>query len=344
MKIRVMGTTSLLTQTCCYNSSMNDQLDWDDHDAQFEPTASDGAANQPDGSRFQGVNFHPASVKNSTSGAGAVQQPTHAAQADDGNQDRSEDWPPYGAVVLTTDEARLYLYQHHDIFLRERYTQRLVTDYEKLIGRRVPKDGGGVELQITQASLDEYAQANPQKKNAKDTPLNPEDKLFDDFRRLAAEKGYNVPIDGDVRTRPHPPAPDSNISGSDRPAAQDQKPATEPTVSHPPTPDQETVPAFWYKEALEREKRAIDRYHQVQDINIKLYETLDTTHNRLIDTQKQLTAIATTVANKIEGSTEILKGISDVFRSSKSSDDHRPPIPMDTTGDSRSTDYDTGGV
>jgi len=278
------------------------------------------------------------------SDAGAVQRAHDAAQSIDGTQDLSEDWPPYGAVVLTTDEARLYLYRHHDIFLRERYTQRLVTDYEKLVGRRVPKDGGGVELQITQASLDEYAQANPQKKNAKDTPLNPEDKLFNDFRRLAAEKGYNVAIDGDVRTRPQPPAPDNNASVRGHQTPQDQRPATEPTVSHPPTPDQETVPASWYKDALEREKQAIDRYHQVQDINIKLYETLDTTHNRLIDTQKQLTAIATTVANKLEGSTEILKGISDVFRSSKSSDDHRPPIPMDAAGDSRSGGHNAGGV
>ena len=63
-----------------------------------------------------------------------------------------------------------------------------------------------------------------------------------------------------------------------------------------------------------REQQANDRYRGMQDINVKLYETLDSTYTQLADTQAALTSIARIVAENAESPSEIIKSMAELLR------------------------------
>ena len=249
------------------------------------------------------------------------------AQASEANTDPKPEaetpWPPYGAAVLTTDEARLHLYKHHDIFLKERYTQKLVSEYKTLEGKPVPKPGGGMELQIAQASLDRYAMENPSRKNAADVPLDPKDKLFDQLRVIAHSKPYSVVIEGDAPKRSDTPTPAPQPTHEPPPHGPERNVEAEPIAPATPAPAQDMVPAALYD-------RVEQRLDTMEKLNTKLYETLDSTYDKLVTQSNELAKLTKQVVDKLESPKTILDSMTNTLKAASNIDGDRPlPTPME---------------
>jgi len=162
----------------------------------------------------------------------------------DHDQQPTDDWPSPGDALLTVNDTRLHLLDRHDIYLKDRYTQKLRTDYHKLEGRRLPKAGGGLELKITQSSIDRFAKTfneNRTTPQAAETPLDPQDKLFDKLREIAGRKPYGIIVESDAVATPKdrietPTAapPDDEIKDIEK-NVQEKRDATA-------TPTEETAP------------------------------------------------------------------------------------------------------
>ena len=125
---------------------MNDQLNLDDQ--RSHSPASPGVASNNNGASLNTDNFdHSAPANNSGASDGVALETPGDARADEAKQTHSQQpddvWPAPGDAVLTTNEARLYLFKHHDIFLKERRVQKMVSDTHELVGRRMPKGGRG---------------------------------------------------------------------------------------------------------------------------------------------------------------------------------------------------------
>lgn len=241
-------------------------------------------------------------------------------------------WASLGAAVLTTDEARLYLYDTHDVFLKERYIQKLVTEQKRIIGRRVPKDGGGTELQILQSSLDEYALANPQKKNAHEVVLDTNDKLFYELRMIASRKPYDVKIEGAAVETP--------ALATETPVLAEAEAKPKAVVIEPEklTPASETpnvstaapggaVPREFYSAAIARAERAEALFDhstkQLEEVNRQLgdaHKQIGQATTSILDLSHQLVE-----ANKQQPSS-IFDGLTRMFRAQRGSDiDALPP-------------------
>ncbi len=318
---------------------MNDQLFSDGQKIPPVPTPPGGALDQRGGSCSNNVPDDQRSAQKERAGdGGAIETPGGAMASEDfkpQNDILDSNWPPPGVALYTTDEARLYLYDNHNVLLKERFIQKLVTDQHKLDGRRVPKDGGGVELQITETSLDEYAMQNPQKKNAKDTPLDPEDKLFDELRTIANAKGFTVMIEGAAHEPIETPTPAHETVTETPTPDQPENLVETPPANEAPQDAHDMVPKRLLDEANERIKDEHNLYIEMQQINMKLYDTLDSTQERLADTnkllassQEKLASIAEAVADKIESPSEIVRSLSEAFRAANGEGERLPPMPM----------------
>ncbi|MCH9808435.1 MAG: hypothetical protein K0U74_11935 [Alphaproteobacteria bacterium] len=184
-------------------------MTWEEPNSSSNSDAPLGAQNKEE--QPANSDTSPAPETGANESGAHVRRTTHQGdeQADglkpDHNSDSDERWPPPGAAILPTDDARLYLYEVHDSYIKERYFQKLVSDQHKMDGRRLPKDGGGSELQIVVASIDKFIAKNPSKKNAASTPLDAKDKLFDRLRQIAAEKPYGLMIEGVAHVTNKPP-------------------------------------------------------------------------------------------------------------------------------------------
>lgn len=235
-------------------------------------------------------------------------------------------WAAPGAAVLTTDEARLYLYDKHDVFLKERYIQKLVTEQKRIVGRRVPKDGGGTELQLLQASLDEYAHSNPQKKNAHEVVLDPADRIFNELRSIASHKPYDVKVEGDIIDTPPPALETPPLA---RTPAEPTPIVIEPEKTSPAfeTPSLSTaapgdaVPREFYNAAVARAERAEALFDQTT-------KQLGEVNRQLGDAHKQIGEATTSVlelshqlveANKQQPSS-IFDGLTRMFRAQRGTD------------------------
>ncbi len=226
-------------------------------------------------------------------------------------------WPPPGDAVLTTDEGRLYLFDRHDIFLKERYTQKLVSEHKKLLGRTVPKDGGGSELQISQASLDEYARLNPQKKNAADVVLDPDDKLFDDFRRIAQSKPFKYAIKGDARPPSETPAPAWSEPPQPSAPAQEEKATVEPAARAGQGDAPASVALETYNQLKTYTDRLEKRLEALEETNVKLYETLDSTYDKMLDQNAKILELSARALAAQEKPSELIKQLAGAMRAAQ---------------------------
>ncbi len=205
---------------------MNGELDWEDGNLSGMHSSPGGA---PGASRGYQNLAHPPAVetpKPAKTSDGDAHKTQGGAMAD-GSKSAAQPatetlWPPPGDAVFTTDDARIYLYKHHDMFVKERYMQKLVKDYKKLVGKRVSKKGGGSVVEITQSSLDKYAADNPTLKNAAEIKLERDDKLFEELHSVAMTKPYQVAIEGVAQVKVETPT-------KTPPPAQ---PPTEPAPEH----------------------------------------------------------------------------------------------------------------
>ncbi len=165
----------------------------------------------------------------------------------------NDDWPPEGDAVKTTDNARLYMLAKHDIYLKDRYTQKLVKDYKQLHGRTVAKKGGGSKLEITIRSLDIYADENEDKKIADVVVIHPNDDLYSEFSRIAQHKPYQLIIDGDAIKKRATPTETPTGAGQDtEEIEQEEKPTTKPNAPNKPEEESET-PTETPSDAVPRE-------------------------------------------------------------------------------------------
>ncbi len=126
------------------------------------------------------------------------------------DQKEFDEWASPGVALKTISDTRIHLLEHHDILLKDRYTQKLVKEYLKLDGRRSPRDGGGAEVLIKVPSIDAYANEikrlaldktgdpNDHDKHASKSALDPDDKIFSDLLAIARTKPYMIPIEGDA--------------------------------------------------------------------------------------------------------------------------------------------------
>ena len=221
---------------------MTDQLHWDDQQrADNTATPGDAPAQQGVSQNTNDINDS-VSNQNTKAAHGDAMASPGVARANGLKQDQSNfddpDWPTPGDAALTVDETRLRLLAMHDIYHKERYTQKLRTDYHKLDGRRLPKAGGGVELKISQSSIDKYAadfnkdRAEP---HAAETPLDPTDKLFAQLREIAGRKPYGIIVDAE---RPASPSPQIETP----PAALDPTPSPAPEENVEKSPDAIATP------------------------------------------------------------------------------------------------------
>lgn len=167
------------------------------------------------------------------------------------NYDEEElGWPPDNAATLVTDDARLYLLSEHDIFLEERYIQKLRHPKRLLEGKRRKFKEGGQILEITIRSLDTYAQENPDKKIEQSVSVKTSDKLYNDFSEIIQNKPYEliIDLDGDARATPVDPltSAQSEVEHKEEPknaemkqTAKDQEGAT--PIDPPTSADQQSL-------------------------------------------------------------------------------------------------------
>ena len=301
--------------------SMNDQLNWQDEDTPSAMPAPSAAVDLEGGSQNPAASHGQAARQDFGAREGAAIDTPGGAAADGevpAHFRNSEDtWPPPGDAVYTTDEARLYLYDKHDVFLRERHVQKLVTDQQKLHGKRVPKDGGGSVLEITRSSLDRYVHDHPEKQNARDVALDPNDKLFNHFRNIAGRKGYKYIIEGAAPAKSEPPARALETPRADPAPAPAETAGPTPNEAAAPPPALDTVPTALYEKALER----IDNLEQV---SMKLYDTLDSTYDKMADMGMELMALTKAVTAKLESPATILDSMTSTIKAANKIDDDRP--------------------
>ena len=156
----------------------------------------------------------PGSVSQDAAQRGPGRDGNNQSNLDDPEQ-QAHPWAPPGDAVLTTREARLYLYDQYDMLLQPRRIQKFKDEdnphllHRKLLGEVEPKKEGGVHLLLAKSSLDAFGQhdQNQHYRNAKDTALDPTDPDFDDLRKIAAKKPYGVTIEGAAPVTP-PPRPE----------------------------------------------------------------------------------------------------------------------------------------
>lgn len=224
------------------------------------------------------------------------------------------------AEVKTVSETRLYLFDVFDIFLQERWTQKLVTPKRKLAGRLVPKqEGGGRELKIAVPTIDAYAREIEKmslekygdkishKWHGSKAVIETDDRIFEQLREVARTKSYQVSYSGDANNYtktpqvaneapPPPSTPDQVETGLVEPIAETGKSVAQAT------PPPALVPREMYDLAnlrandflgqlnAERSAREADnKRYEVQ--HERLADQLDTTTNELASVTKRLTDI-----------------------------------------------------
>jgi hypothetical protein len=174
-----------------------------------------------------------------------------AYQAGQGDQaPEPHPWAPPGDDVLTTREARLYLYDRYDMLLATRRIQKFTDkkinnpEHRTLIAEVEPKKGGGVQLLIAKSSLDAFGthEANQHYRNAHETALDPNDPDFDDLRTIASRKPYQIAFNALVTetpsetpvvptSAPRDARPDQPSAQSDLAAQNRRDAALRPTVT-----------------------------------------------------------------------------------------------------------------
>lgn len=233
---------------------MNNQPNWSKADRTTNNHSKPGDAPTNKGGSPNQTTYPQTSADHKRSAETSVAPAKHGdARANGTKYDFSDDaekaWPPPGDAALTVDETRIYLLKQHNIYHKERYTQKLRTDHHKLEGRRVPRAGGGSELKISQASIDRYAhdlnkdRTAPQ---AAETPLDPTDKLFQDLREIAGTKPYGIIVESVAQAtpvaptettlaaqRPEQPTPAANHQDNSQDAGETPKKETETPAAAP---------------------------------------------------------------------------------------------------------------